>query len=71
MTEDRYYEKFTVTRKDGRDAPGGDRTDARYFTLDFVHDPYARVALAAYADACAAEFPGLAADLRAQLDGAP
>jgi hypothetical protein len=34
------------------------------FVLEPKHDPYARAALLAYANACADELPGLAADLR-------
>jgi hypothetical protein len=60
---DRLFSKFTVPRKDGRDQPGGDKADARYFVLDYVHDPFARVALEAYAEACRGQLPGLAADL--------
>ncbi len=37
----------------------------RYFVLDLDHDAFAAPALLAYADACAAEYPALAADLRA------
>lgn len=61
-----YYKKFVVHRKDGRDAPGGDREGAEYFTLDLTHDPFARLALQAYADAAAEELPELVADLRAR-----
>lgn len=62
---DRLYPKFEVRRTDGRDEAGGDKEGARYFVLDYVNDPKARVALAAYADAVADTEPGLAADLRA------
>jgi hypothetical protein len=65
MTENAgFYRKFIVHRVDGRDQPGGDRAGADYFTLDLTHDPYARVAVLAYADACEAALPVLAADLR-------
>lgn len=64
---DRLHTKFRVERTDGRDQPGGDKADARYFVLDYAHDPHARTALAAYADACEQTLPGLAADLRARL----
>lgn len=67
MSGDWLRTKFHVERLDGRDQPGGDKADARYFVLDYVHDPHARTALAAYADACEAGLPGLAADLRAAL----
>lgn len=65
MPENRgYYDKFNVSRKDGRDLLGGDRFGANYFTLDLTHDPYAKVAALAYADACEKELPLLAKDLR-------
>lgn len=67
MSTDRLHSKFHVQRVDGRDRPGGDKADAAYFVLDYAHDPYARPALAAYADACESDLPGLAADLRARL----
>lgn len=65
---DRLYGKFHVKRADGRDQPGGDKADARYFVLDYVHDPAARTALRAYADASEQTAPRLAADLRAAVD---
>ena len=65
-----FYRKFIVSRVDGRDAPGGDREGAEYFTLDLTHDPYARAAVLAYADACEAELPVLAADLRRRFGAA-
>lgn len=61
------YHKFHVARVDGRDQPGGDREDARYFVLDYRHDPFARLAVLAYADACAATHPELATDLRKRV----
>lgn len=61
-----FYEKFEVHRKDGRDQPGGDREGAVYFTLDLTHDPYAKAALQAYADAAAGDLPELVVDLRAR-----
>lgn len=64
---DRLHIKYRVERTDGRDRVGGDKHLARYFVLDYVHDDFARVALAAYIDACRAELPGLAADLRCEL----
>lgn len=45
------YAKYTVYRNDGKDEPGGEKEDARYFVLDYAHDPFARKALAAYVDA--------------------
>lgn len=37
------------------------------FVLKYTSDPHARVALAAYADSCEADYPLLAADLREAL----
>jgi hypothetical protein len=65
--EDRLHGKFRVERVDGRDKPGGDKAGAHYFVLDYVNDPYARTALAAYARACEKKLPGLSRDLWAEL----
>lgn len=51
------YQKFNVTRTDGRDAPGEKHHGAEYFVLDLSDDPLAWPAVAAYAEACAADFP--------------
>lgn len=56
------YRKFRVERLND---PAGKHRDCRYYVLDLEHDAFAGPALRAYADACAAEFPALAADLRA------
>jgi len=61
------YEKFTVTRNDGRSAAGEKHNGCQYFVLDLDHDPHALPALAAYAQSCAADYPELAADLRAKV----
>ena len=61
------YEKFHVRRTDGGSEPGSKHHGCDYFVLDFTHDKYGRVALAAYADACEHEYPRLAADLRTKL----
>lgn len=45
--------------------------DGPVFVLAFTKDPHAAVALAAYAESCAAEYPKLAADLREALRGQP
>lgn len=58
------YEKFRVTRLDGTDGPGGKHEGCRYFVLDLTHDPFAFPAIRAYARACEATLPVLAADLR-------
>lgn len=60
--DDRFYQKFNVTRADGTPI------EYPWFVLAYARDPHARAALAAYADSCEAELPGLAADLRAELD---
>lgn len=59
-----FYEKFTVIRKDGQSAPRQKHYLCRYFVLDLDHDEFAAAALTAYAKACEAKFPALAADLR-------
>lgn len=61
------YDKFNISRVDGRDAPGGDRHGADYFVLDTTFDPFALPALIAYANACRAEYPLLAADLDGKI----
>jgi len=65
---DGMYAKFETRRLDGRDLPGGDKDGASYFVLDYAQDPYARIALSAYADACENDLPQLASDLRAELE---
>lgn len=62
-----YYEKFNVSRKDGRDLPGGDREGAQYFTLDLTNDPAAIVALSAYAEYVKDDLPELYKDLKARF----
>jgi hypothetical protein len=57
------YHKYHVSRVDGRDQAGGDREDARYFVLDYQHDPFARAAITTYAAACESKYPLLAKDL--------
>ena len=57
------YDKFYVERRDHRDHPGGDRTNADYFVLDLTYDKYAVFALREYAELVKAEYPLLAADL--------
>jgi hypothetical protein len=61
-----------LMRLDTRERPMRERTAlpppkhdrCRYYVLDLDHDKFAGPALRAYAAACAAEFPALAADLR-------
>lgn len=57
------YQKFNVSRRDGRDQPGGDRQDAVYFVLDISHDPFALDALRAYRMVCEGRCPELAKEL--------
>jgi len=65
---DGLFQKFVCYRRDGKDQPGGPKQGAWYFVLDCFNDPYARAAARAYADACEAELPELAEDLRSVLD---
>ena len=65
------YRKFTVMRTDGASEPGGKHEHCHYFVLDWIHDKYAVPAALAYADACEAEYPELARDLRFQAHNAP
>lgn len=58
------YHKFIVKRVDGTDFPQGKHDGCDYFVLDTTHDVYAMAALLAYADACEADYPQLAADIR-------
>ena len=56
------YDKFRVERTDGTSAPGGKHDGCFYFVLDCTHDKFAEAALRAYAEACQAESPLLAAE---------
>lgn len=58
------FRKFDVRRTDGSSEPGGKHEGCEYFVLDLDHDPLARVALQAYADACDSTHPQLSQDLR-------
>lgn len=60
-----FYWKYTVTRVDGD--PEDKHGACKHFVLDLTHDPFAVPALQAYASACEASFPKLAADVRALL----
>jgi len=61
--------KYRVERTDGSHVPGQKHARCEYFVLDLKHDRFAGPALRAYADACEAEYPLLARDLRAKLPG--
>ena len=58
------YKKFSVTRVDGSDAPGGKHENCDYFVLDLTHDKFALVAIRAYASACALKYPVLSEELK-------
>lgn len=62
------YRKFVVSRVDGSSQVGGKHERCAYFVLDWHHDPFAVPAARAYADACEAEYPALASDLRKNAD---
>lgn len=55
------YRKYNVERLND---PAGKHKDCHYYVLDLIHDKFAVPALLAYAQACEAEIPELAADLR-------
>ena len=61
------YNKFNVTRVDGRDAQGEKHHSDEYFVLNLTTDKNSIPAIAAYADACEGDYPLLAADLRAKI----
>lgn len=60
-------QKFSVTRLDGEDAPGGKHYGDEYFVLNLTTDERAIPAISAYIQACEADNPTLAADLRAKV----
>jgi hypothetical protein len=49
------YQKFHVTRKDGRHKEGEKHHNCKYFVLDLTHDPYVWAALECYAIEVAVE----------------
>ena len=57
------YQKFNVSRVDGGTDIGEKHCDCIHFVLDINHDPHGRVALKAYAESCADEYPELSCDL--------
>ncbi len=59
------YEKFTVTRTDGKSGPGAKHEGCKYFVLDLIHDKHAVAAIYAYAESCKNEYPLLSKDLNA------
>lgn len=58
------YKKYHVRRADGMEGPGTKHNNCQYFVLDLSHDKYGITGALAYADACEAEFPILAQQLR-------
>jgi hypothetical protein len=60
------YRKFEVRRVDGSSGPGGRHEHCDYLVLDWQHDPFTVPAARTYANACEAEYPALASDLRAK-----
>lgn len=66
MQDQGIYNKFNVTRTDGRHAAGEKHEACEYFVLDLSHDKHALPALAAYAASCKSDYPLLSADLRSK-----
>lgn len=62
------YQKFIVTRTDGKDKPGCKHHGCRYFVLDLTHDKHAIMALKGYVLSCGDEYPLLADDLISIID---
>jgi len=65
------FEKFTLRRNDGSDAPGGKHHGCSYFVLDLDHDQHAAAAMRAYAASCHATHPQLAVDIEARFPAQP
>jgi hypothetical protein len=65
------FRKFDVRRVDGSDKSGGKHYGCRYYVLDLTHDQHAPAAMRAYAAACRATHPQLAADIEAEFGAAP
>lgn len=61
------YNKFIVTRMDGRSDFGKKHHGCEYFVLDLDHDSHAPAAIRAYAESCREEYPMLSADLFAKF----
>ena len=62
-----FYQKFSVTRTDGKSEPGKKHYECEYFVLDLTHDPFAWESVRAYMQACSSEYPLLAEDLRLKI----
>lgn len=62
------YRKFNVSRTDGSSEPGEQHDGCEYFVLDMTHDPLAKPAILAYADACEKDgYVVLAQELRGKF----
>jgi hypothetical protein len=57
------YQKFCVSRNDGRDRDGDKHNNCRYFVLDMTCDKHALPAIRAYATSCRVTHPLLSRDL--------
>ena len=65
------YDKYTIKRNDGADAPGHKHQACALFVLDVTHDPIARDAARAYAARARHDgFTKLADGLDAMVDEA-
>lgn len=62
------YRKYWVRRTDGSSGRSGKHAECDYFVLDWRHDEFSVAAARAYAAACEAKFPELAADLRRRAE---
>ena len=62
------YQKYYVARVDESDDIGGKHFKCIHFVLDLTHDLHGRVALKAYAESCADDYPELASDLLLLLE---
>jgi len=58
------YQKFIVTRSDGKSKTGEKHDNCEYFVLDLSHDKHSAAAIQAYIISCEKELPKLAHDLR-------
>ncbi len=56
------FRKYEVSRVDGKP----EHNDCDYFVLDVTHDPHAKAALCAYADAVEVDNPTLAGEMRSR-----
>lgn len=63
-TERGLYQKYFVSRTDGKSDPGEKHDGCEYFVLDLTHDPFAAAAIRAYAEKCQFTHTKLAHELR-------